>query len=178
MLIKRFIYGILLVCTAAMLLFISGYICFKLSLPPVFASLFYLLAEKIMLAGFLLLILLGIIATTNALLHDIRAYFRKDAAALRRLLAVHNRKIQQIQLKTAKIRQIHYFNRIKHQRILAKDNQKQLTQLYRAILQELQAVRQQLAANEYQTLYTALRNHHKQANADAMLAIRRQLPCQ
>ena len=172
----RLIYSILAIGTAAMLLFVAGFVCFELGLSYLTAGV-YFLAEKMLLLAFALLMLLGGLALIRALQHELQAYFCQEAAALRRLLAIHLRTNALTRRNALQARQIRYFSRLKHQRLLAADNRKQLRALHRAIQQELMTVKNRMPANNYQALCKDLRQHHKQADAQAMLALRQQIPC-
>lgn len=172
----RFLYGLILMCSTAMLLFVAGFLCLQLGLG-LLTTLFYAVAGKIMLLAFGLLLLLGAVALIAALRRELRAYFSREAAALRRVLAVQTRHKHTAQRTALEWRQLQYLSRFKRQRLLAANNRKHLRALFEAIHQELRAVKAQMPAAGYRALYKALRRHHRQADAEAMLALRQRLPC-
>ena len=171
----RILYGILLLCSLAMLLFVSGFVLFHLGLS-LLTTFFYMLAGEIMLMAFALLALWGFVVLVRALWHDLRIYFRKDAMAVRRLWSVQAKQLYLEQQAFLESRQIQHRSRFKRLRLLEANNKKHLRTLYDGIHTELTAVKSQLPEERYQELLQALRRHHKQADADAMLALRKQLP--
>lgn len=172
----RLLYSALLICSLAMLLFVVGFLCLQLGLS-LLTTLFYAVAGKIMLLAFGLLLLLGAGAVAAAVWRELRAYSCREAAALRRFLAVKSRQADADLYRTQASRQLLYLSHFKRQRLLAANNRKHLRELFDAINKELQAVRSQLPAATYKSLRKALRNHHKRADASAMLALREQIPC-
>ena len=171
----RILYGILLLCSLAMLLLVTGFILFHLGLS-LLTTMFYLIAGKIMLLAFAMLALWGGVALVRALWRDLRCYFRKDAVAVRRLWSVKARQLYLEQQEVLESQQIKNHSRFKRLRLLDADNKKHLRTLYEGIHAELDAVKTQLPEERYQDLLQALHRHHKQADANAMLALRKQLP--
>jgi len=171
----RILYGILLTCSLAMLLFVSGFVLFHLGLS-LLTTIFYMLAGEIMLLAFAMLALWGAVVFGRALWQDLRAYFRKDAVAVRRLWSVKSQQLYLEQQGFLESQQIHNRSRFKRLRLLDANNKKHLKTLYEGIHAELEAVKSQLPEERYQDLLQALHRHHKQADADAMLALRKQLP--
>jgi hypothetical protein len=136
-----------------------------------------MLAGKIMLLAFALLALWGAVVFLRALLQDLRTYFRKDAVAIRRLWSVQARQLYLEQQGFLESRQILQRNRFKRLRLLEANNKKHLRVLYDSIHAELRAVKSRMPDERYQDLLQTLHRHHKQADADAMLALRKQIPC-
>jgi hypothetical protein len=168
------LYGILVLLCLSMVLFMAGFLCFQLGFE-LLTTLFYALAGKIMLFSFVILLLSGVLALLGALASDLRAYFRQDAGALRQILAAHTHKRNMAQRLGLEIRQIQYFSHLKRQRLLSADNQKQLNALYKTIAHELDAVKPQIPFTHFTQMHKALRLHFKQANPQAMLALRQQI---
>jgi hypothetical protein len=173
---SRLIYGILAICSSAMLLFIAGFVFFQLHLS-LLTTLFYSVATKLLLLAFALLLLSGILVLLTALGREVRAYFRHEASALRQVLAMQTQTQHLAQLSHFKNRQLSYFSQFKRQKLLAADDKKQLRRLYLAIHQELQSVKPNIPHSHYQSMYKALRKYHQQADAKAMLTLREQIPC-
>jgi hypothetical protein len=171
----RILYGILLACSLAMLLFVVGFVLFHLGLS-LLTTLFYVLAGKIMLVAFALLALWGLVVLLRALWRDLRDYFRKDAVAVRRLWSVKSQQLYLEQQGFLESQQIQNRSRFKRLRLLDANNKKHLRALYDGIYAELQAVKSNLSEDRYQDLLQALQRYHKQADAEAMLALRKQLP--
>ncbi|WP_347987030.1 hypothetical protein [Methylomonas sp. AM2-LC] len=173
---SRLVYGILAICSTAMLLFVAGFIVFQLHLS-LLTTLFYSVAAKLLLLAFALLLLSGMLVLITALGREVRSYFRHEASALRRVLAMQTQTQQLAQLNYFKNRQLSYFSQFKRQKLLAADDKKQLRHLYLAIHQELQSVKHNIPHSHYQNMYKALRQYHQQADAKAMLSLREQIPC-
>jgi len=171
----RILYGILMTCSLAMLLFVSGFVLFHLGLS-LLTTIIYMLAGEIMLLAFAMLALWGVAVLVRALWRDLRAYFRQDAVAVRRLWSVKARQLYLEQQGFLASQQIQHRSRFKRLRLLDANNKKHLRALYAGIHAELAAVKSQLPEERYQDLLQALRRHHKHADADAMLALRKQLP--
>lgn len=170
----RLLYSALLIGSAAMLLFVIGFVCFQLGLG-LLTSLFYVVAGKIMLLALGLLLTLGAAALMAAVWRELTGYLGREAAALRRILAVTVRQADVANYTVQQSRQIRYLNHFKRQRLLAANNRKHLRELFDAVNRELQAVKSELPATTYKSLRKALRNHHKQADAEAMLVLREQI---
>lgn len=159
-----------------MLLFVAGFVCFRLEFGWL-AALFYAMAGNIMLFAFGLLLLSGVLALLAATLVELRAYFRQDAAALRQILAAQIQKHNLTQRVALEIRQIQFFNSVKRRRLLIADNKKQLRELHQNIVMELESVRPQMPAGRFAEIRKTLRRHLRQDDVQAMLALRRQINC-
>jgi len=170
------LYGILVIASLAMLLFVVGFICFQLSLGML-TTLFYAVAGKMLLSAFALLLISAIITALMVIAQELSAYFQQDAAALRQVLAAHTRRQHLQQQAEQENRQLAYVQRMKRLRLLAANDRKHLRSLYIAIHLELQAIKAQLPANHYATMRKTLRQYHKRADAKAMLALRQQILC-
>ena len=170
----RLLYGILLTCSLAMLMFVAGFVLFHLGLS-LLTTIIYMLAGEIMLVAFALLALWGVAVLLRALWLDLRAYFRKDAVAVRRLWSVQAQQLYLEQQGFLESLQIQHRSRFRRLRLLDANNKKHLRALYDGIHAELQAVKPQLPEERYQDLLQALRRYHKQADAEAMLALRKQI---
>lgn len=157
-----------------MLLFLAGFVCFQYGLS-LLTSLFYLLANKIMLLAFSVLGLLGIAALLKAVYGELSTYFNSKSAALRQYLSLQMRRQDLARLKAAEWRQLGYLQRLKRQRLLAADNRKQAAELSASINQELLTAKSQLPTVKYKYLRKTLRKYRKQADISAMLALRQQL---
>ena len=171
----RILYGILLTCSLAMLLFVSGFVLFHLGLS-LLTTVFYMIAGEIMLLAFAMLALWGAVVLVRALWQDLRDYFRKEAVAVRRLWSVKARQLYLEQQGVLEAQQIYNRSRFKRLRLLDVNNKKHLKTLYEGIHAELEAVKPQLSEERYHELLQALRRHHKEADAEGMLALRELLP--
>lgn len=170
------LYCIILLASLAMLLFMAGFVGFHLGLGFIAAGL-YGLAVKILLFAFALLLVWGFLAILRGLSKGLSSYFCQEATALRRILSVHIQSHDFSRRIIETSRQLNYRSQFKRQRLLLADNRRQLKKLYLAIREELQAVRPELPAGSYQILHKTLRKHWKQADAEAMLAVRQQIIC-
>jgi len=172
----RFLFGILLLLSLAMLLFVAGFLCLQLGLG-ILTGLAYAVAGKLLLLAFALLFLLGLTTLFMGLLGELRAYFCKEAVALRRIWSVQGRLLYAAQRVALESRQIRYLSALKRQRLLAANNKKHLRDLHAAIHRELQAAKSRLPDEYYRTLCRDLRKHRKHMDAEAMLALRSRIIC-
>ncbi|WP_140912194.1 hypothetical protein [Methylomonas koyamae] len=172
----RIMYLGLTVGSLAMLLFVTGFFCFRLGLA-LLAGFFYAVASKFLLLALVGLGVLGLIALAKALYQELRSYFRRDAAEIRCWWALRNQLRDAGLRAAAEARQLRYRMQLERGRISAANNRKHLRQLRQAIAAELAAVRKRVPAATYKALRKSLRQHYKQADAAAMLALRKQLPC-
>jgi hypothetical protein len=173
---SRILYLILVIASLGMLLLVLGFIGFQFGWVDL-TSRFYSLASKALLISFGLFFVFGVISLVCGLFDELRAYFRREAVALRRVWSLQAQKIHQAQQTTLQLRQLRYLQQLKHRRLQEADNKKQLHALYKSIYQELNAERLRFTSKRYQTLLKLLRQHHKQADAKAMLALREQIIC-
>lgn len=173
---KRLLFGVMLLASLAMLLFVSGFVFWKLGIVVV-ADFLYWIAGKAMLLAFGLLVMLGLTALLAMLCRDLRRYFSAEALALRRLLSLRSRAVDARQYRLAQTRQLRFWTRLKRKAVLRANDRKHLRSLFRAIDADLRRVRNQLPKVDYRRLHKALRQYHRQANIAAMLALREQLPC-
>ena len=174
MLTKLILYAVLATASLAMLLLLIGFVCLHLGLA-VLTGLIYGLAGKIMLLAFGLLMLLGSGLVLQAIYKELAAYLRREASALRRVLTLQMRKESNNQLIQQEKKQLRYWQEFKRQRLLAANNKKHSQDLYNAISAELQ---KSITAERYKVLQKQLKHYRKQANPDAMLALRAQVLCQ
>lgn len=172
--VARLLYGLLLIASLAMILFILGFIGFKLGIVWL-SVLLYAIAGKVLLLVFALLLLLGFVLITHSIVADLRSYFVKEAMAKRQVLFMQNKKQHFARLSAFKSQQLYYFHQFKRQRLLAADDKKQRAKLYAAINEELIAIKHKMPVKHYQLWQKTLRRYHKQADANAMLALREQI---
>ena len=165
--------GILLAFGGAIFLFLGGFAGWQFGVGWLATGLYALAANAILLA-FSLLLLLQIGLIMQALYQGISIFFRKETMALRRVLLLqmrhHDAKLRFLLEK----RQLCYLNELKRQRLLVADDKKQNDELYKAINAEL---KHNMAPMNYKTVRKELKQHYKQANLQAMLALRKQVLC-
>jgi hypothetical protein len=169
----RVLTGLIVLCSIAMLLFVMGFIAGSTGWP-VFMPMLYAIASQLMLLAFGLLLVTGLTALLRAIALEVAAYFAREARAKRRLWRLQGHLLQVDRLQRLKARQTRYFEHCKRQRLLVANHNKHRQALFHSIDHELQAIKPQLAATDYRRLQRALRHHHKRANAEAMLAVRKQ----
>lgn len=174
MLTKVILYAVLAMVSLAMMLLLIGFVAAHVGLAALM-GLLYGLAGKVMLLAFGLLLLLGCGLTLHAIYKDLAAYGRREASALRRLLTLQMRKHNVSQLIQQEKKQLRYWQEYKRQRLLTINNKKNCRELYKAISDELQ---KSMAADRYKALQKQLKHYRKQANPEAMLALREQVLCQ
>lgn len=170
---KIVLYAVLLSCSLAMLLLIAGFTSWQLGWF-VWAGWFYPLAGKVLLSAFLLLLMLGCGLFMQALYAELAVYFRLDAMAFRRVATLLRQQHDARQRLLLEKSQIRYLYELKRQRLLAADNKKHSRALFKAVSAEL---RQSVEPDSFKSLQKHLRRHCKQANPQAMLALRDQVIC-
>lgn len=173
---KRAVLIALVIASLAMLSFVLGFVCWQLGLA-LWAGLMYRLAGLGMLIAFSSLLLLGLLSLLTSFSHDLRIYFSAEARALRRLLSLRVRGGDQRLRMFEQAKQLRFWARIKRQRLLARDDRRHLRVLFLAIDAELKVAKAHLTAQHYQTLRKTLRHHLKQADTEAMLALREHWSC-
>lgn len=173
---KALLTCVIVVASLAMLLFVIGFVFWKLGLAFV-GGLLYWFAGKTMLLAFGLLIVLAVMALLATLWRELRGYFSAEARALRRLLCLRSRGLNAKQYWLAQTRQLRFWNGLKRKAALQANNRRHLRSLFHAINADLQRAKTQLPQVDYRRLRKALRQYHKRADIAAMLALREQLPC-
>lgn len=171
--LKGLLYGALLACSLAMLLFFIGFVCWQLGLSWLAAG-SYGLASNILLAAFSALLLLGCGLLLLALYRQIAEYLSREQRALRRLLTLHGFRQQANQRIALEKRQQLYRAQFKRQRLMLADQQKHCRELFKAISVELKNT---LEPTLYKAVYQDLQQLHKQSDSQAMLALREQALC-
>lgn len=171
---NNILHGILLAFGSAILLFLAGFAGWQFGMIWLAAGL-YALAAKIIWLAFALLLILHAGWVLQAFWKGVLHYFRREAMALRRIamLQIHQRNARQRLLLEK--RQVQYLSRIQRQRLMAADDKKQSSDLFKVINAEL---RQCSTPVSYKALRKELKQHRKQADSQAMLALREQVRCQ
>lgn len=173
MITRIVLYGVLLACTLAMLLLLTGFAAWQLEAPWLSGK-SYALAGSLMLLAFSCLLLLGGGLLLRTVYLGVADYFAGDARALRRVWMLHSHKRNAGQRMLLEKRQIHYWHQLKRQRMLTADDKKHSRALFKAINAELQ---ESVAPERYKALRKHLKQHRKQVNPQAMLALRDQELC-
>lgn len=173
---KRLLFAVLTLASLAMLLYVCGFVFWKLGIGLVGSALYWI-AGKAMLLAFGLLLLLALMALLNALWRELRRYFSAEAKALRRLLSLRMRRLNAGQQLQAQTRQLRFWPGLKRKAVLEANNRKHLRGLYRAINADLCLAKTRLSQVDYQRMRKALRLYRRRADTAAMLALREQLPC-
>lgn len=173
---SRLFWGLWLICSLAMLMFLVGFVLYQLGLGWV-AALIFPLASRILLLAMGLLAVLAAAGVLKLLAGELKRYFSADAVALRQLLRLRIKSCDLKQQAAMEWRQLQYRNRFKRQRIMVANNRKHLRELFHAVNQELLTMKSQLPNARYQALHKALRRSHKQGDAQAILSVRGELSC-
>lgn len=174
MLTKVILYAVLAIASLAMLLLLTGFVAVHAGLA-VLMGLLYGVAAKLMLLAFGLLLLLGGGLLLQAVFKDLAGYWRREAAAWRRLLTLQMHQDYVCRLMQQEKKQLQYWQEFKRQRLLAVNNKTHSRDLYKAISAELQ---KSVSADRYKALRKQLKQYRNQANPEAMLALREQELCQ
>ncbi|MGR8929877.1 MAG: hypothetical protein ACU836_04485 [Gammaproteobacteria bacterium] len=168
------VYGTLLVFAGTMLLLLLGFVGWQFGWVSFAAGLYALAAKSIWLA-FALLLMLQVGWSFLVFWQGLTRYFRREAMAMRRLarLQIHYRDAGQRMILEKS--QLHYRNRIKRHRVSFADDKKHSGELFDAINSEL---RDSMPPDRYKPLRKTLKRYYKRADAQSMLALRRQALCQ
>lgn len=167
----RVVYAVLALLTLSMLLHVGGFIGYRGGWPQL-AGLCFAVAGKLLLLGFAALAVAGLLALFNAIRIDCGAYFREDAAALRRLLATLQHSQRHSQRHVARLRHVRWFAEVRRQRLLRADDRRQLLALYRTLLQELEAARPGMPAAQFAVMRKTLQRLRRRGDFRAMLGLR------
>ena len=170
---KVVLHSVLLGCGLAMLLLLAGFGCWQLGWVWL-AGWSYTWAGNLLLLAFVTLLVLAGGLSLRAIYKELAAYFHREARAVRRVLMLQIRKHNARQRLLLEKRQLHYLSQLKRQRLLAANNKKHSRALFKAIAKELQV---SVAPDSRKTLQKHLKQHYKQANPQAMLALRDQVLC-
>lgn len=171
--LSKSLYGILATFAGAMLLFLAGFAGWQLGLAWLATGFYYLASKAIWLAfGLLLLLQLGWLI--QAFYKEMLLYFRQDRRLLRRIAMLQLSHRNAKQRLASEKRQMLYWNRLKHQRLLTANDKKHNGKLFKAIDRELT---QSTSPNAYKHLSKTLKQHHKRADSQSMLALREQTAC-
>lgn len=173
---RRLLYGVMIVASAAMLMFVAGYVLWRLGLAML-TGIVYFVAGKLMLLVLVALVLLGLAAAIDAVRKDVGAYFNREAMAMRRLASLLVRRNDSRGQLRQQSRQLRYWAQVRQRRLLAANNRKHLRALFKAVDGELRAAKSQLPPRSYRELRKALRGCLGREDVEAMLALRQQLPC-
>ncbi len=173
---RRLLYGVMAIASVAMLMFVAGYVLWRLGLAML-TGIVYFVAGKLMLLVLAALVLLGLAAAIDAVRQDVGAYFDREAMALRRLLSLFARRNDERRQFQQQATQLRYWAQVRRRRLLAANNRKHVRALFKAVDGELRAAKPQLPPRSYQQLRKALRGSLKREDVEAILALRRQLPC-
>jgi len=164
---------ILLAFGGAMLLFLTGFVGWQFGLAWMVTGL-YLLAAKATLLAFALLLLLLASLSLQAVYQGLSQYFGRETIALRRVTMLQMRHHDAGLRFLLERRQTQYLNQLKRQRLLIADDKKHSTELFKSINTEL---KHYMTPVNYKAVRKELKQHHKQANSEAMLALRKQVLC-
>jgi len=170
MLVKWLLYAVLLACSLAMCLLLTGFISLQCGMIWL-GSWLYLLAGRIILLAFCLLVTGSAGLMLQCALRQLARYFHVEARAFRQVVALQILRFHALQRQQAETRQIFYFYERKRQRLNTSDDKKNSRALCKAIKAELQT---SLEPERYKTVQKQLKQYQKQANPQAMLVLREQ----
>lgn len=171
--VGNILHGILLTFGSGILLLLAGFAGWQFGLVWLATGL-YALAAKAILLAFSLLLLLQVGLMLQTFYQWVSLYFRRETTALRRLATLQMRRRDARQRFMLERRQIYYLNHLKRQRLLAADDKKHSVELFKVINAELKHC---MAPTYYKAVHKELKQHHKQADSRAMLALRKQVLC-
>ncbi|WAR43989.1 ABC-2 transporter permease [Methylomonas rapida] len=171
--LKAMLYAILGIFALGMLLFVAGFAGWQLGMMAV-AGFVYPVAGKVILLAFASMLVVLIALLLQAMGRGLSIYFRREAVAMRRVSMLQIRQQDARQRLFLEKRQLHYQMHLKRQRLLAANDKKHRSQLFKVISTELQ---HHAAPGKRKALEKDLKHHHQQSNPQAMLALRAQLPC-
>lgn len=140
------------------------------------------IAEAVTWLGLMLLLLASVVfiliaafALIRSLWQALRGYFSAPQRHYRHLLFLQLRQNQLQQLLGFKTQQLRYFHNVAKNRLLAKDNRKQLKSLSKAIDKDLQNLKKQLSKSAYKDLKQQNKAYYRGLNSDALLKLQQHI---
>lgn len=140
------------------------------------------LAEAVTWLGLMLLFLASVVfifiaalALIRSLWQALRGYFSAPQRHYRQLLFLQLRQNQLQQLLGFKTQQLRYFHNVAKNRLLAKDNRKQLKRLSKAIDKDLQSLKNQLPKSTFKDLKQQNKAYYRGLNSDALLKLQQHI---
>jgi hypothetical protein len=126
-------------------------------------------------SAFIVLVILGVIAIIKRSLGSIYQYFSPQQRALRKFYWTQTRQIQIKQLFSHQINYINYYYQRKTEKLLQRDNNKQIIELANIIKKQLVAQKKQLNKSEFKHLQQQLKRYQKQKNSHGLLQLQQRL---
>ncbi|WP_150048974.1 MULTISPECIES: hypothetical protein [Methylomonas] len=171
--VKAIVYGVLLACSLAIGLMLTGFFCWRFDIPLA-ADFCYAWANKLLLLGFGWMLVLGVFLVVRAIALGLFDFFDRKAVAQRQLASLTVRRQDAERQACLEKSQQHYWLQIKRSRLLAADNKKQSRQLYQSIRAEIAVM---VPEAELEQAWKDLKRHKRLADTQAMLTLRQKLLC-
>jgi hypothetical protein len=170
MLFKVFL--VLMVCALA--LFFAGLVLATLALHDLAEAIDTLGADTL-LAGFVFVLLLGVVYALKAATNSVMRFFSATEIMRRKVLFTLSKKRELEQRHTNELLQVHYFNAIKRARLLHVNECKHVRLLSIAIYRQLGAARANMPLPLYRYLKKAIRVCCRRLDGDALLLLQKQI---
>lgn len=138
---------------------------------PLLPELATRLGIVLLLLGFGILLLGGLVLLGRLVCRTIADYFSAPQRDLRRWLFTANHQENLKQRFYLQKLKVSITNDAKRQRLLIADNRKHIRTLSKVIQRDLSALKRQLPKPDYQQLEQELRDYRKQLNAEALLIL-------
>lgn len=170
MLIK---FAIGLFCAALLFLTTADFLN-QLYLRPL-ATLLIQLGDAILLTSFVLLCLLLFKLMAQSTWQQVADYFSKQQRAQRQFLfqLIKNNQLQRLFFSQKK--QLAYFNRLKRQHLLAKDNRQQTRLLAKALAKQLHLLKPQLTPAQFAAYQQQLKQAKQQQAITQLIALQHEI---
>lgn len=162
----------LMVCALA--LFFAGLVLQKLALEDL-AELIATLGADILLAGFALLIAIGIAYVLRITVSDMVRFFSAKAVVRRKVLFVQDKRREMQQRRLSELMQLNYFDVMQRARLLRVNDRKHVRLLAKAVNRQLDAARANMPQPLYKDMKKTIQAYRRRLDADALLSLQKQI---
>ncbi len=142
---------------------------------PVLPNALAVLGAVILLSGFLLLVIAGLIGIGKLTVFSVTEFFSFEQRLQRQLWFTKTQKDNLIQLFHFKTIRIGFINELNRKHLLKRNNQKHLRLLSQSIKQELIASKTKLSTNAYQILQQDFVRFRNQQDIEALLQLQQKI---
>jgi hypothetical protein len=142
---------------------------------PILPEVITQLGLGLLLSAFSLLLMKGLWALSQSIIHACQLYFSAKQRAQRRLLFIQAQQERLKQLFYLRTVQIGYFSRLRRVRLLNANNRKHINALSNAINKDLLSVKQQLAKSTYLQLQRENSHYRKQQDGEALIKLQQKI---
>lgn len=133
------------------------------------------LGSAILLAGFALLLALGIVYALRCIAGDAARYFSRTERVLRKLLFAESRRRELQQRRFSELRQLDYVNALTRARLQRANDKRHVRLLAGSLYRQLHAARGAMPRVAYKELCQAIRRSRRRCDGEALLALQKRI---